>query len=130
MTARFAYRRARTPAKAPAAAKPTDAPALPAAPLPKDPLPAQKDAFKDVCVFRAGGVGRTTISIPMGEFEHMMSFAGESHAAVENACVEASLVLEPLEGSSWTELVAGGAMLELMLKFQARRKVKPGRKAK
>jgi hypothetical protein len=130
MTARFAYRRARTPAKAPAAAKPARAPALPAAPLLKDPLPAQKDAFKEVCVRNAGGVGRTTISIPISEYEHMLSFAGESHAAVARACVEASLVLEPLEGSSWTEVVAGGAMLELMLKFQGRRKAKPGRKAK
>ena len=80
-------------------------------------------------MFRAGGTGRTTILIPVGEYEHMLSFAGESDAAVESACVEASLVLEPLEGSSWTEVVAGGAMLALMLKFQGRRKVKPGRKA-
>ena len=81
-------------------------------------------------MFRAGGVGRTTILIPMGEYEHMKSFAGDSDAVVENACVEASLVLEPQEGISWTELVAGEAMLELMLAFQARRKFKPGRKGK
>ncbi len=130
MTARFAYRRPRTPAKAPAAAKPARSPALPAAALSKGPLPAQKDAFKQGCVSRAGGVGRTSIAIPLGEFEHMKSFAGESHAAVEKACVEASLVLEPQEGISWTELVAGEAMLALMLKFQGRRKVKPGRKIK
>jgi hypothetical protein len=66
----------------------------------------------------------------MGEYEHMLSFAGESVAAVEKACLEASLDLEPLEGSSWTELVAGGAMLELMLKFHGRCKTKPGPNAK
>lgn len=130
MTARFAYRMPRASAKASAAAKPARTPALPAASLPKDPLPALRDAFKDVCVFRAGSAGRTTISIPLGEYEHMLSFAGESDAAVENACVDASLVLEPQEGETWAETVGAGAMLELMLKFQGRRKVKPGRKAK
>jgi hypothetical protein len=130
MTARFAYRRPRTPAKAPTAAKPTRTPATPATSLPKGALPAQRDAFKKVCVCRAGGAGRITIAIPISEFEHMLSFAGESHGAVENACVEASLVLEPQEGETWTETVGAGAMLELMLAYQARRKVKPGRKAK
>jgi hypothetical protein len=104
-------------------------PATPAAALPKESLPAQENAFKKVCVYRAGGAGRTTISIPVGEYEHMLSFAGESDAAVENACVDASLVLEPQEGETWAETVGAGAMLELMLKFQGRRKVKPGRKA-
>jgi hypothetical protein len=68
----------------------------------------------------------------MGEYEHMLSFAGESHETVEKACVEASLVLEreTMVGSSWTELVAGEAMLALMLKFQGRRKTKPERKEK
>jgi hypothetical protein len=130
MTARFAYRRARASAKATAAAKPTRTPATPATSLPKGGLPARRDAFKEVCVFRAGGAGRTTISIPISEYEHMLSFAGESHAAVEKACVEASLVLELMEGEAWTETVGAGAMLELMLAFQARRKAKPGRKAK
>jgi len=130
MTARFSYRRARAPAKTAAGAKPTRAPATPAASLPKDPLPALKDAFKEVCVWNAGGVGRSTILIPTGEYEHMKSFAGESDAAVESACMEASKVLELQEGTSWAELVAGGAMLELMLAFQARRKFKPGRKVR
>lgn len=130
MTARFAYRMPRVSAKVPAAAKPTRAPATPAAPLPKGAMPALRDAFKEVCVCRAGGVGRTTILIPTGEYEHMLSFADESDVAVENACVEASKVLELQEGTSWAELVAGGAMLELMLAFQAHRKFKPGRNAK
>lgn len=129
MTARFAYRMPRVSARARAAAKPTGVPATPAAALPKESLPAQENAFKKVCVYRAGGAGRTTISIPVGEYEHMLSFAGESDAAVENACVDASLVLEPQEGETWAETVGAGAMLELMLKFQGRRKVKPGRKA-
>ena len=130
MTARFAYRRGRTSAKAPAAAKPTRSPATPAAALPEASLPAQKDAFKVVSVYKAGGAGRITVAIPMGEYEHMLSFAGESPAAVESACLAASKVLELQEGTSWAELVASGAMLELMLAFQARRKFKPGRKGK
>jgi hypothetical protein len=130
MTARFAYRRARTPAKAPAAAKPTDAPALPAAPLPKDPLPAQKDAFKKVCVYTAGGVRRTTISIPMGEYQHMLSFAGESDEAVSSACLAASKVLAAERERTWSETVSSAAMLELMCAFQSQRKAKAGRNAK
>src|ERR1017187_2800618 len=127
MTARFAYRRTTLPAKPLAAAKPTRSPATPAAALPEGPLSAQGDAFKQVSVYKAGGVGRTEILIPMGEYEHMLSFAGESQEAVEKACVEASLVLEPIEGSSWTELLAGVAMLALMDAFHAKRKAKPGR---
>ena len=124
MSSRFAYRIPRVPAKALAAAKPARTRASPAASLPKASLPAPKDAFKEVSVFIAGGAGRTTIAIPVGEYEHMLSFAGESVAAVEKACLEASLDLKPLEGSSWTEFVAGGAMLELMLKFHGRSKAK------
>jgi hypothetical protein len=130
MTARFAYGLPRVSAKTLAAAKPARTPAAPAASLPKPPLPALKDAFKEMTVFQAGGASRTTIAIPRGEYEHMLSFADESVSAVENACLEASLVLEPLEGSSWTEVVAGEAMLALMLKFQGRRKTKPERKEK
>jgi len=46
-----------------------------------------------VRVSRAGGAGLAIIFIPWGEYEHMLSFAGKSHEAVENACVEASRVL-------------------------------------
>ncbi|MDE2071753.1 MAG: hypothetical protein KGI70_03440 [Patescibacteria group bacterium] len=93
-------------------------------------MPALRDAFKEVRVSRAGGAGRTTIFIPRGEYEHMLSFADESDVAVESACLEASLVLDLMDGETWTETVGAGAMLELMLAFQARRKVKPGRKTK
>jgi len=130
MTARFAYRRARAPAKAPAAAKPTRAPAMPAAPLPKGSLPAQGDAFKKVRVSRAGGAGLATIFIPWGEFEHMLSFAGESDEAVENACRTASKALAAENDRTWSEIVASGAMLELMCAFASRRRVKPRRQSK
>lgn len=130
MTARFAYRRPKPPAKAPAATKPTHSLATPAAALPKDPLPALKDAFKEVSVYQAGGVGRTTILIPMGEYEHMKSFAGESHAAVESACVEASKVLAREEDRNWGDTVSSSAMESLMDSFVSRRKTKPGRSVK
>lgn len=130
MTARYAYRRARAPAKVPAAAKPTRTPATPAAPLPKGALPALRDAFKEVCVYKAGGIGRTTISISISEYEHMLSFANESQEAVESACVEASLVLGPMEGSSWTETVEAGATLALMEAYHSKRKAKPRQSTK
>ncbi|HUX23440.1 MAG TPA: hypothetical protein VMV87_02380 [Burkholderiales bacterium] len=130
MTARFAYRRARAAAKTPAAAKPTRAPARPAASLPKGALPALRDAFKKVRVSRAGGAGLATIFIPWGEFEHMRSFADESDEVVENACVAASKFVAEESDRTWSETVASGAMLELMLAFQGRRKVMPRRKAK
>ena len=129
MATRLAYRRARAPAKAPTAAKPTCAPATPAAPLPKGALPALSDAFKKVCVYGADGVGRTTISISISEYEHMLSFAGESQEAVEKACVEASKVLAEERDRTWSETVASGAMLELMCTFASSRRVKPRRKA-
>ena len=130
MTARFAYRRPKAPAKAGAPAKPTLSPAMPAASLTEGALPALKDAFKEVSVHNAGGAGRTTILIPTGEYEHMLSFAGESDAAVESACMETSKVLAEERDRTWSETVASGAMLELMLAFQGRRKVMPRRKAK
>ena len=130
MTARFAYRRARAPAKTPAAAKPTRAPATPAAALPKGALPAQGDAFKKVRVSRAGGAGRTTILVPMGEYEHMLSFAGESDVAVESACMVASkLAVEETE-RTWGEIVSSFAMNSLMNSYASRFKVKPWRKTK
>lgn len=121
------FKPAKASAKAPAVAKPTPAPATPAAALPEGSLPAQEDAFKEVSVYQAGGAGQTTISIPVGEYEHMLSFAGESHEAVESACVAASRVLEPLKGDTWTETVAAGAMLALMEAYHSKRKAKPGR---
>ena len=129
MTARFAYRRAKVSAEVLASAKPSRSTATPAAPLSKEPLPAQEDAFKQVRVFLPGGAGRTTISIPQGEFEHMLSFANESHATVDNACLAASRVLEPPEGDSraWAEVVAAGAMLALMEAYHSKRKAKPSR---
>jgi len=130
MTARFAHRRIEAPTKAPAAAKPTRSPATPAAALPKGDMPPPRDAFKEVCVFNAGGVGRTTILIPWGEFEHMLSFAGESDVAVEHACRTASKALAAENDRTWSEIVASGAMLELMCAFASRRRVKPRRQSK
>ncbi len=129
MSTRFAYRRPRVPANAPTAAKPTRSQATPAASLPKPPLHAQKDAFKEVSVFNAGGAGRITISIPAGEYEHMASFANESHAAVESACMEASKALSKESDRTWNETVASGAMSILMDAFASKRKAKPGRSA-
>ena len=129
MTARFAHRRIEAPTKAPAAAKPTRAPVAPAASLPEGSLPAQKDAFKEVSVFQAGGAGRITILIPMGEYEHMRSFAGESDEAVESACRTASKALVAESDRTWSETVASGAMVELMCAFASRRKLTPGRSA-
>ena len=130
MTARFAYRRTTLPAKTLATAKPTRSPAMPAASLPEGSLPAQGDAFKEVSVYKAGGAGRITIAIPMGEYEHMLSFAGESHAAVEKACLVASKALSKESDRTWSETVASGAMNDLMTTFASKCKVKPGRKAK
>ena len=129
MTARFAYRRPKPPANALVAAKLTRSPATPAASLPKESLPALKDAFTEVCVFQAGGAGRITISIPAGEYEHMASFANESHAAVESACMEASKALSKESDRTWNETVASGAMSILMDAFASKRKAKPGRRA-
>ncbi len=128
MTARFAYRRPKALANAVAAAKPARTPALPAASLPKGSLPAPRAAFKEVSVFHAGGVDRTNILIPMSEYEHMKSFAGESDAAVESACLEASKVIAAEADRTWSETVASGAMLQLMAAFQSKRKAQSRRK--
>ena len=120
MTARFAYRRPKPPANALVAARLIRSPATPAASLPKDLLLAQKDAFKRVRVFGADGAGRTTISIPVGEYEHMLSFAGESVAAVESVCLEASKVIAAEADRTRSETVASGAMLQLMAVFQSK----------
>lgn len=130
MSSRFAYRIPRVPAKTLAAAKPARPPALPAASLPKDPLPAQRDAFKEVSVYKAGGAGGTTISIRVGEYEHMLSFAGESDAAVESACVAASKIAAEENDQTWGEIVSSCAMNSLMNAYASRFKVKPRRKAK
>jgi hypothetical protein len=81
-------------------------------------------------VYKAGGDGRTTISIPAGEYEHMLSFAGESDGAVEKACLVASKALSKKSDRTWSETVASGAMNDLMTTFASKCKVKPGRKAK
>ena len=130
MTARFAYRRPQPPAKVPAAAKPRRSPALPAASLPEGSLPAPKAAFKEVSVYEAGGAGHTTILIPTGEFEHMLSFAGESHAAVESACLAASKIAAEEKDQTWGETVGSCAMSSLMTTFASRCKVKPRRKTR
>lgn len=130
MTARFAYRMPRVSANTPAAAKPARAPATPAASLPEGSLPAPRDAFKQVCVCKAGGVGQTTISIPISEYEHMLSFAGESHAAVESACLAASKIAAEEKDQTWAETVGSCAMSSLMTTFASRCKVKPGRTVK
>jgi len=130
MTTRFAYRRSKAPAKTPAAAKPTRSPKTQAAALPKGAMPALSDAFKQLCVYEAGGAGRSTILIPTGECEHMLSFAGESDEAVESACMAASKIAVEEKEQTWGEIVSSFAMNSLMNSYASRFKVKPWRKTK
>jgi hypothetical protein len=65
----------------------------------------------------------------MGEYEHMLSFAGESDEAVEKACAEASKSTAEVKDRTWGEYVSAIAMDSLMTTFASRYKVKPKRKA-